>query len=274
MTEKETSSLLATPGLKLVMAGAGSDTMKSPDTIILDTALDISGAPRPTVLTIGTAEPTADYFNEFTENTKRQFGGLGAGVVNLHEFKTAPSEAELQDKIGSADIVWVAGGNTKEAMKFWEQYGITKALSEAALRGVVLAGGSAGFLAWTEQGFSDSLSYEVPEGEPWEYVFVKGMGMVRATGIPHFDTNKEGTDKKRRDFFMEEFTKNNPNLPNHAIGIDNAGALVLVDGQYQVVKRQDAQFPNGDVHIITKNSDGMLSTEILPVNKDLKKLEL
>ncbi len=269
MAEKEPNSIIKLPGLKMVAAGAGGRLLESEvSDPVFQEALDISGARKPNVLTIATAEPTKDWYDEFIEGTERRFGGLGADVVNLHDFRTPPSEAELEDKLHAADVVWVAGGDTGKMMEFWKEHGIGEGLTDAALRGVVMSGGSAGMLAWMKQGHSDSLSYRVPEGEDWEYIFVPGMGYVDVTAVPHFDTKKDGTDIKRSDDFKGRFVAND-SLPELGLGIDNMAALSVIDGNYRVVSVPDKEFPSAGVHLLTK-SDSTVIEERLPVHKGYK----
>jgi dipeptidase E len=266
------TSIIKEPGLKMVAAGAGSRLLQSELTDpILKEALDISGARKPTVLTIATAEPTENYFNEFIEGTERRFGALGANVVNLHAFGKAPSEQEALDKISQADTIWVAGGDTDKMMESWRQYHITEKLNEAAVRGVVMSGGSAGMLAWMEQGHSDSLSYRVPEGEPWDYIFVPGLGYVSATATPHFDEITDG--KARSTDFRQKFLANDK-LSSTGIGVDNMAALSVTDGKFRVLRAPDADFPRAQVHIMKKNAEGGLTENTLPVSNEYQSLDL
>lgn len=269
------TSLIKEPSLKMVAAGAGSRLMGSENaSLVLGEALDISGAAKPTVLTIATAEPTREWHDEFVEKAQQQFSRLGANVVNLHEFGTMPSPSEIDDKIARADTIWVAGGSTQEMIKKWKKHDIDIALTEAARRGTVLGGGSAGMLAWLKQGHSDSESYDptITMNRPWEYIFVKGLGYIKVAGTPHFDSI-EDDGKVRRDDFIEKFIAD-PSLPTTGIGIDNMAALSIIDGHYRVIQVPgDADFAPGNVHILKKTADG-LDEDKLPVSSGYKPFDI
>lgn len=84
------SSLVNMENLRMVAAGSGSAVLEQAPSILRE-AVELSGAEKPKVLTIGTAEPTVDWYNEFIQGTKRQFGKIiGAEITNLHEFNQAP----------------------------------------------------------------------------------------------------------------------------------------------------------------------------------------
>jgi len=265
------SSVLNLENIKMVAAGAGSDVLKGEHTDpILKEALDLSGAEKPKVLVVATAEPTEAWYNEFIQGTNERFKKLGANVTNLHEFGKAPSQDEIDEKIGTADTIWVAGGDTLHMMEFWKEHGIDVALGRAAQRGAVMSGGSAGMLAWMEQGHSDSLSYRVPEGEPWDYIFVKGLGYINVTAIPHFDSMKDG--ELRSEDFKKKF-KANDALPNVGLGIDNMAALSIVDGQYRVISTPNEKYPRAQVHILHKTKEG-IEESVLPAENEYKPLEM
>lgn len=257
--------------LKMVAAGSGSRILETAPEVLKE-ALDMSGAEKPVVLTIGTAEPSHEWHSEFVEATNRQFGHvLGAKVIQLHEFRKAPSATEISDKIAEADTIWVAGGDTLYMIDFWQAHGIDIALKEAAERGVVMSGGSAGMLAWMEQGHSDSHSYRVSERDPWDYIFVKGLGQIAATGCPHYDSMTKtgelrGTDFQRR--LLADDT-----LPPIGIGIANMAALAINNGHFRVISLPDTEYPDAQVHIFTKTEQG-LSEKQLAIATNYEKLDL
>jgi len=263
--------VVSVENLRMVAVGAGSMGLASPGNEFTGAAVDLSGAEKPNVLTIGTAEPTADYFEDFVANTLSRFGNLGAKVVNLHDFQKAPSKDEAENKIGEADVIWVAGGDTLHMIDFWRENGIDELLNGAASRGTVMGGGSAGMLAWMERGHSDSLSYRVPEGEPWDYIFVSGLGYLAVTGCPHYDASTDGAAMRETDF-IEKFAADK-SLPKTALGIDNMAALVVADGNYKIVKAPNDRFPRAGVFQINKTKGGVVQ-ERLSEPKDFARFHL
>lgn len=264
---------LQVENLRMVAAGSANRVVETAPAILRE-ALDLSGAVKPVVLTISTAEPTLDWHNEFIKITQRHFGDeLGAEVINLHDFGQTPSAEEAADKIGRADTIWVAGGDTLRMIDTWQQTGIDVKLRQAANRGAVMSGGSAGMLAWVEQGHSDSLSYRVSEaeGDAWDYVFAPGLGYLAVTGCPHYDA-KTGTAEMRETDFKKKFVTDTT-LPGVAIGIANMAALAITDGSFKVIAAPDAEYPKAYVHVLTKTREGLEETT-LPISSNYQPLEL
>ncbi|PJC37072.1 peptidase E, partial [Candidatus Peregrinibacteria bacterium CG_4_9_14_0_2_um_filter_53_11] len=58
----------------------------------------------------------------------------------------------MADKILSADLIYVGGGNTLKMMLRWKRFGVTTLLKQAYRKDIVLAGVSAGSICWFEYG--------------------------------------------------------------------------------------------------------------------------
>eukprot|EP00966_Prymnesium_polylepis_P019276 444678-Prymnesium_polylepis.1 len=117
--------------------------------------------------------------------------------------------------------------------------------------GVVLSGGSAGFISLCNGGHSDSMepdSYKNPPGPllnasaaakaavdaNWAYIRVPGLGLINNLCCPHYDmTGSNGVHR------AVDFTNM---ISRHggesAIGIDNWAALVIDGDSYRVVSRE------------------------------------
>lgn len=153
----------------------------------------------------------------------------------------------------------------------WKKHGIDTMLHDAAKKGTVMAGGSAGMLAWFDSGHSDSLSYRVKNEEPWDYVFIKGLGYIAATGCPHFD-NQTGNAELRATDFKSKFIADDT-LPPTGIGIDNMAALAIDRGKFRVISEPNSNHPNAAVNIISKTENN-LEEYPLPILPDYEKLEI
>ncbi len=252
---------------KLSMVISGNALLQEP---VTREALELTGLTKPNVLVIGTSRPNAEAFADFIGKTMNHFGSMGLDTTSLHEYDQAPTQAEAEDKIGAADMIWVGGGDTLQMIDFWKKHGIDAELAKAATKGTVMSGGSAGMLAWFERGHSDSLSYRVKEGEPWDYLFAPGLGYLAATGCPHYDS-KTGQAALRRVDFAEKFLADD-NLPPLAIGITNRAGLALHDQKFRVVGVSD-EARQAEVHILRKK-DGSIVGEQLPIQRDYAPFEL
>ena len=104
-------------------------------------------------------------------------------------------------------------------------------LREAHRHGVVLAGQSAGLLCWFAWGHSDSQYYYSPDD--WDYVRVRGMGLVDAIGCPHYNSETAGVP--RADSFKRMVAKH----PEPAIAIDNHCAVEFTDDGYRLHTARD-----------------------------------
>jgi peptidase E len=89
-------------------------------------------------------------------------------------------------RVGAADVVVVAGGNTANMLAVWRLHGVDRALREAWERGATLGGVSAGANCWFEACVTDSFSLEL-DG------LTDGLGLLEGSYCPHFD----GEERRR-----------------------------------------------------------------------------
>jgi dipeptidase E len=140
--------------------------------------LELSGKPRPRVAFLPTA--TADS-GERIELFHDAFGGRACepDVVTLFGMPEQPA-----DRVAAADVVYVHGGNTANALAIWRVHGIDRALREVWERGGVLGGWSAGAICWFEDSVTDSFGPRLrPLGD--------GLGFLTGSFCPHYDGEPE-----------------------------------------------------------------------------------
>jgi len=106
-----------------------------------------------------------------------------------------PSAREIERKILSADIIYVGGGNTLYMMRVWRRLGVERLLRTAYEEGIVLAGISAGAICWFDSGHSDSMSFYNPRD--WQYINVKGLGLIKGVHCPHYNSMTRGVARRR-----------------------------------------------------------------------------
>lgn len=90
-----------------------------------------------------------------------------------------PPTRDLEDFILEKDIVYVGGGNTKNLLALWKEWGLDSILRKAWNQGVILAGLSAGSICWFEEGVTDSYGDGL---EP-----IKCLGFLKGSNCPHYD---------------------------------------------------------------------------------------
>ncbi|HEX6714549.1 MAG TPA: peptidase E [Thermoleophilaceae bacterium] len=82
------------------------------------------------------------------------------------------------------DVIWVAGGNTANALAIWRVHGVDAILREAWEAGTVMTGASAGMNCWFEASVTDSFSMKKLEG------LRDGLGWLSGSACPHWDAEE------------------------------------------------------------------------------------
>jgi dipeptidase E len=233
--------------------GSGSDGLQHPTflTTILSSFFPDRSPSTITVTYIGTA--TYDLALPRFNQTK-QLAVAGCTVNNCAVTGSGVDMGSVAAMISTADVIIVSGGNTLYAFERWKVLGIDKLLHEAAAKGTVLAGGSAGFICWFDGGHSDSAdpdsyyanmvgvaqeeskdeSSTLAEGEQakkWRYIRVPCLGIMKGLALPHADSTQSNGILRMTDF--DEMMLRHPS--ERGITLDHWCGL-LVDGEtYTVV---------------------------------------
>ena len=144
----------------------------------------LSGNKRPKLLFLPTASSDSELYWFYVN---KHFGKrLGCKTDVLYLIKEKLTTEEIKNKILSADIIYVGGGNTLKMMRLWRRLGVDKLLKQAWRNGTVLCGISAGSICWFESGHSDSMSFYSPKN--WKYINVQGLGFIKGIHCPHYDS--------------------------------------------------------------------------------------
>lgn len=179
----------------------------------------------PRLLFIPTASNDSENYVQTIENVYGK--KLGCKIDSLLLLRAKPSKKEIEEKILSADIIYVGGGNTLKMMKLWRLHGVDKLLKSAYSNGTILCGISAGAICWFEYGHSDSMSFNNPDN--WDYIRVKGMGLLKGLLCPHFDGQTRGI--KRKKSFSQMIEK----VGGLGIAIDNHAAIIFRNDSFRVI---------------------------------------
>lgn len=250
-------------------AGSGSAALS--ELSVCDYILQLTGKFTPSslsleqsvhVLYLGTA--TYDLQGPRENQTKR-FKERGCSIVDVSvaDFKHTPPHSTLAAAFRAADVVIVSGGNTLFAIRRWKEVGVDEMIREAAARGAVMTGGSAGAICWFDGGHSDSMDADtyrsamineaaqsssappptaaplkdeasvVGEGaapKPWKYIRVSCLGLLPGLVCPHHDRT-QSNGRPRYEDFDEMMLRHSG---ERGIVIDHWAALVVVDGEYHV----------------------------------------
>lgn len=209
----------------IVAIGGGHIRLR--ETVPIDREIiRLSGRRNPKILLIPTASSDdQSYWVIF----QKYFGDfLQCRTEVLFLVREHPAKEQIRKKIAWADIVYVGGGNTLKMMRLWRRLGVDRLLVAAYEKGTVLCGVSAGSICWFESGHSDSMSYYNPQ--KWEYINVKGLGLIRGIHCPHYNGMTQGV--RRRKHFQKMIRKTG----GMGIAIDNNCAIEFIDGRsYKVI---------------------------------------
>ncbi|MFB4159589.1 Type 1 glutamine amidotransferase-like domain-containing protein [Geomicrobium sp. JSM 1781026] len=167
--------------MKQIIALGGGGFSMEPDNPLLDEyILNQSDKERPKICLVPTASGDSEgYVARFYAAFER----LHCEPSHLSLFR--PPKRDLRAWILDKDIVYVGGGNTKNLLALWREWGVDKILYEAWQQGIVMAGLSAGSICWFEQGVTDSY------GDGLEVI--EGLGWLAGSHCPHYD----GEEKRR-----------------------------------------------------------------------------
>jgi dipeptidase E len=140
--------------------------------------LEVAGLARPRVCFLGTASA---HRPEHVELFYDRFRTMSCEPTHVELFGTPESPAET---IARQDVVYVAGGNTANALAIWRVHGVDRALREVWERGGVLGGWSAGANCWFEDSVTDSFG-------PALRRLGDGLGFLPGSFCPHYDGEPE-----------------------------------------------------------------------------------
>ncbi|MGP4081306.1 Type 1 glutamine amidotransferase-like domain-containing protein [Pseudalkalibacillus sp. R45] len=157
----------------IIAMGGGGFSME-PDHLLLDEyILAQTGKNRPKICFLPTASGDAD---GYIERFMRSFEALSCIPTYLSLYKPPRS---LESFVMEQDIIYVGGGNTKNLLALWKEWGLDAILYRAWKKGVVLAGLSAGSICWFEEGLTDSF--------PGKISPITCLGFLRGSHCPHYD---------------------------------------------------------------------------------------
>lgn len=159
---------------QIIALGGGGFSME-PDNPLLDLyILKQAKKANPQICFIPTASGDSDsyisrYYNFFNQQDCKP------SHLSLFE----PPTRDLESFILEKDIVYVGGGNTKNLLALWKEWGLDGILRKAWNQGIILAGLSAGSICWFEEGVTDSYGDGL---EP-----IKCLGFLQGSNCPHYD---------------------------------------------------------------------------------------
>jgi dipeptidase E len=164
----------------VVAMGGGGFLAGDPSSPLDDLLLSLAARERPRTVLLATAAGDAEpVITAFHDAFSRR--NCLPEHVTLFGIPDTPAE-----RVATADVVVVSGGNTANLLALWRLHGIDEAVRHAWERGAVLGGVSAGANCWFEACVTDSFSICLDGLED-------GVGLVPGSYCPHFD----GEERRR-----------------------------------------------------------------------------
>ncbi|MGI2328279.1 Type 1 glutamine amidotransferase-like domain-containing protein [Planococcus sp. YIM B11945] len=172
--------------MKQIIALGGGGFSMEPENPLLDLyILKQSLKELPKICFIPTASGDSQ---SYTEQFYEFFNQQNCEPTHLSLFK--PPVKDLERFVLEQDILYVGGGNTKNLLALWREWGLDGIIRKAWEQGVVLAGISAGSICWFEEGVTDSFSEDL---EP-----IKALGFLAGSNCPHYDGEENRRPTYRR----------------------------------------------------------------------------
>lgn len=243
---------MANPQKKIVAIGGGE--IITGDTLIIDKEIiRLTQKKHPKLLFMPTASSDSeDYWNQIDKYYGKK---LGCKTEVLYLLNETPSLKEIKEKILTADIIYVGGGNTLKMIKLWRVLGVDKLLKTAWQRGIVLCGISAGSICWFDSGHSDSMSFY--NSKNWKYINVKCLGFIKGIHCPHYNSQTLRVPRKKH--FKNMIQK----IGGMGIAIENNCAIEFLDDKYRVISSK----VNAKALRVFKKNGKVISERIQQVKK-------
>lgn len=233
---------------KIVAIGGGE--IREMETAAIDKRIiELTGKTQPKALFIPTASGDAPGYIDTFERVYGEHFGCQTRALTLTQ--SPPAFEEMSALVLDSDLVYVGGGNTYKMMKLWRRLGLDALLAEAASRGIVLSGLSAGAICWFRYGHSDSRSFS--SNPKWDYIRVSGLGFINAVYCPHYHFEKRETS------FSQMIAKRG----GIGIACDNNAAIEIVGEHYRIL----TSAPDGKAYKLFKRSGNARIVE-LPQNSE------
>jgi dipeptidase E len=163
---------------QILAMGGGGFLMEPENPLLDDFFYQLSGKTKPKVCFVSTAGgDDAAYIQKFYDAMETR----QCEPSSLSLFK-APL-GSLRDYVFSKDVIYVGGGNTRNLLVLWKEWGLDVILREAYEAGIVIGGISAGSICWFEEGVTDSI--------PGSLTALKCLGILEGSNCVHYDGEAE-----------------------------------------------------------------------------------
>ena len=230
------------PPRQIVALGGGGFS-EEPDNPALDRyILGLARRDEPRVCFIPTASGDAQ---SYVDRFYAAFAPFPCTPTHLSLFQTPPPDVAAL--VREQDVLYVGGGNTRNLLVLWREWGLDRLLRQAWEGGAVLAGISAGSICWFEGGVSDSVL-------PGALAPLDCLGFLPGSNCPHYDSEAE-----RRPTYQRLIAAGA--LPD-GYAADDGVALHFVGDR---VERVVSSRPHANAYRVERRGDDAVETALSPV---------
>ncbi|SDN10276.1 Peptidase E [Psychrobacillus sp. OK028] len=223
---------------QIIAMGGGGFSME-PENLLLDKyILAQTKKSLPKVSFIPTASGDAESYIERYYNA---FNTLSCKPSHLSLFE--PDFTDLEKYILDQDVIYVGGGNTRNMLVLWKEWGLDNILKKAYENGVILAGLSAGSICWFEEGLTDPLNAPLYK--------VDCLGFLKGSNCPHYD----GENKRKPAYHESILTR----LIMEGYAVDDGVALHFIDETLSV---SVSSRPKAKAYFVEKMGCEIRETEV------------
>ncbi len=227
--------------MRQIIAMGGGGFSAEPENPLLDRyILDQAGSDRPKVCLIPTARGDAEGYIDRFYTVFRQYD-----CEPSHLSLYRPPTSDLQSFILEKDIIYVGGGNTKNLLALWREWGLDRILKNAWESGIVLSGVSAGSICWFEEGVTDSFGVKLDR--------IPCLGLLPGSNCPHYDG-----ETQRRPTFHRLLAENRIGA---GLAADDGVALHFVGTVLMAVV---SSRPAARAYRLGMGENGVVEEEIVP----------
>lgn len=163
---------------QIIALGGGGFSMEPENPLLDNYILEQSEKQNPKICFFGTASgDSKDYIERFYAS----FQTKNCSPSHLSLFKGHTDK--IEEFILQQDIIYVGGGNTRNMLVLWKEWGLDDMIRKAYLNGTILSGLSAGAICWFEEGLTDSVPNQLNK--------LECLGLLEGSNCPHFDGESE-----------------------------------------------------------------------------------
>lgn len=225
---------------KIFVMGGGGFSMEPENQLLDQYTLGLTQKKNPKICFLATA--SGDNQNRI-DSFYSAFKKFDCKPAHLSLFN--PHTRDIESFLLDQDLIYVGGGNTKNLLSLWKEWGLDKILKTAHIQGTILAGLSAGMICWFEQGVTDSFG-------PHQLDIISGLGFLSGSACPHFD------GEPRRKPFYTQAIKNH--LAQSGLALDDGAGALFINGQ---IKECVSSRPLAGAYYLKDETETKLSVRFL-----------